>query len=659
MAIIMKDDKSNGNNNNNTNQSVNTNQQTQQPHVEAPQQQGSYGFGNIQPNVISGVGTSNTGLTGMAALQALYGNAISLDTGSSILNAYLDFFRETYAEKRKNGQATIQAEFIGLPQETLQLPYSGIAVCYIHANGVTVHTLLLEDDGPLPDPKPFTVHGRETIEVPITPADTYNEAYYQTVIAQVKAKFGNVEIFDAGMQVIYRTIDLEDVNQVNRILTIATNATVGATSLQTVGSDVNEGRTLAQTLSANGIMLHASVNTSPERLISPNGLPIRRDIVVKSVATVPGATQNNLRGTHGSGFRFAELSAFATLEYVAPEAPQYTLYQQMPVNAPTQRYVPRIVITSVDSDGIQTLPSVLLGISTATVIQEGMLWTEPFRPQKGRLKSEIDIKDIGAIGYDIKELNTDDKPGMINTKSNDFTTQDFYQLMATTVYSSPIYSIDIEEAGSLSWLTQILAAAAANDPAATRAIIDACNSLTNGEFGRIFEGGPILQSDDNRVFLGTYRPHGDTAGELRDIRDLDYLAILNLCGEDPQIVEDFEKTQRANSGLPQVVRLHELQGILEQIMGPSLSIKGYANRFTFHHAFIEALTKSTRAAKVAPMFSNLPVHQQQTARQRVNDFQWAMVNANAVGGVYQGGMGQVQAGMPLTPFNPYYNIYNQ
>lgn len=666
MTIIVTNDKSNQSGNQpNNNQQQNQSQQKQaQP--EAPKmdqnqnQQHTSGFyQEPHPNSISGAGSVPNTLSGMAALQALYGNAIQLDIGSGILNSYLEYFRTTYQEKKKNGTANITAEFIGLPQETLQLPYSGIAVCYIHAAGVTVHTLLLEDDGPLPDPRTFTINTHETVEVPTTPADTYNESYYQTVLAQVQQRFGNVQIFDGGMQVIYRTIDLEDVNQVNRILTAATNAAVGATSLRTAGGDIAEGRTLANTLTSNGIKLHASVNTSPERLVSSNGLPVRRDIVVKSVATVPGQTQNNLRGTRGNGFRFAELSAFATLEYVVPEMPQYNPYQpyQQPMVIPTQRYVPRIVITSIDSDGIQTLPSVLLGISTVTVIQEGYLWTEPFRPQKGRGKNEIDIRDIGAIGYDIKELNTDDKPGMINTKSNDFTNADFYQLMAATVHRSPMYSIDIEEAGPLSWLTGVFSAAAANNPDAIRAIIDACNSLTNNIFGRYFEGGTILQSDENRVFLGTYRPHNDTTGELRDIRDLDYLAVLNICGEDPRIVEDFEKTQRATSGLPLVVRMAELQGILEQIMGASLTIKGYANRFTFHHSFIEALAKSTREAKIAPMFSNLPVHVQENARQRIHDFEWAMVSPQAVGGVYQGGMNNVDAGVPLTPYNATWNGY--
>lgn len=665
MTIIVKDDKG-GNNQANTQQAQPQSQtqaqpqqqQTQyQPGAGASQQHQTHFTQEPLPNSISGTAGNPNSLTGMAALQALYGNAIPLDVGSGILNSYLEFFRQTYAEKKKNGSTNIQAEFIGLPQETLQLPYSGIAVCYVHQMGVTVHTLLLEDDGPLPDPRQFTLHGRESVEVPTTPADTYNEAYYQTVISQVKHKFGNVEVFDASMQVIYRTIDLEDPNQVNRILTAATNAAVGATTLRTVGGDIGEGRTLAHTLSANGIQLHASVNTSPERLVSANGLPVRRDVVVKSVATVPGATQNNLRGTRGNGFRFAELSAFATLEYVVPEVPQYNPYQPQAPMAPTQRYIPRIVITSVDSDGIQTLPSVLLGISTATVIQEGLLWTEPFRPRKGRTKNEHDIKDIGAIGYDIKELNADDKPGMIDTKTNDFTNADFYRLMAATVYSTPIYSIDIEEAGPLSWLTQVFAAAAGNDPEAQRAIIDACNSLTNNSFSRYFEGGPILQSDENRIFLGTYRPHNDTTGELRDIRDLDYLAILNICGEDPRIVEEFEKTQRASSGLPMVLRLSELHGILEQIMGSSLTIKGYANRFTFYHTFIEALAKSTRDAKVAPMFSNLPVHVQENARQRMTDFQFAMVSQQNIGGVYQGGMNQQQAGMPLMPFQAGWNGY--
>lgn len=602
------------------------------------------------PGSVTGTGEA-PGLSGMAVLHALYGNAIPLDIGSGILNSYLEFFRTAYEEKKKSGSPIIDAEFIGLPQETLNLPYSGIAVCYIHDRGVTVHTLMLEDDGQLPDPLTFNLNSHDVVEIPTTPADTYNEAYYNTTIAQVARKFGNVDIIDGGMQVVYRTIDMEDPNQVSRILTSATNAAVGATTLQTAGGDISEGRTLAHTLQSNGIMLQASVNTSPEPLVTANGLPVRRDIVIKSIATVPGATQNNLRGTRSGGFRFAELSAFATLEYIAPEEPQYTMYHQ-PAPVQTQRYIPRIVMTNVDSDGIQTLPSVLLGISTVTVIQEGLLWTEPFRPAKGRRSSEYDIRDIGAIGYDIKELNADGEPGMINTKTNDFTNQDFYSLMAATVHRTPIYSIDIEEAGPLSWLTRVFTAAAQNDMGAKRAIIEACNSLTNNIFSTYFdENSDILKDDQNRIFLGTWQPQDGSGDALRDIRDIDYLAILNICGEDPRIVEEFERTYRASSGVPLVARLAELNGILEEIIGPSLTIKGYAKRFTFHHNFIEALANATRKAKVAPLFSNLPTHQQNTARARISEFEFAMVNQEAVGSVYQGNPNYTQTGQPLQPYS--------
>lgn len=641
------------NNNANNNNNANAAPQPQQANQGAPHMDN--GFQQPQPDTVQGTPDGMTGLSGLSAFQAMFTNAIPLNVGSNILNGYLEQFRETYAEQKKSGATMIDVDFMALPQETLELPYSGIAVCYKHSQGVTVHTLILEDDGPLPEARTFQLNQHESVEVPTTPADTYNITYYETVMQQVQRKFGNVEIFNGGMEVIYRTINMDDPNQVNRILTAATNAAVGSTSLKTTGGDISEGRTLAHTLRSHGIQLNANVNTSPEPLTTANGLPVRRDIVVKATATLPGATQNNLRATRSGGARFAETSAFATLEYFVPEMPQFNPYMGMQQpQMPTQRYIPRIVITNIDSDGIQTLPSVLLGISTVTVIQEGQLWTEPFRPQKGRRNSDYDIRDIGAIGYDIKELNMDDKPGMVDTKSNSFTTTDFYRLMAATVLPTPIYSIDIEEAGSMSWLTQVFSLAANNDPDAKRAIVEACDSLTNNLFSQFFKGETILQADNNRIFLGTYRPAGE-ANELRDIRDLDYLAVLNICGEDPTIIEDFEKTQRASTG-PLVARLAALNGILEQIMGPSLTIKGYANRFTFHHQFIEALARATREAKVAPMFSNLPTTQQNASRQRIQDFAYAMVEQQNIGGVYQGGMGGYQqTGQPLQPYAGQWN----
>lgn len=610
------------------------------------------------PHTILGYGNAPQGLTGLAAIQAMWGNAISDDPSTGLLNDFMEGFKTIYEEKAKSDTPPPPLRFIAMAAEAWNLPYSGIAVCHQSPRGVSVHTLLLEDDGPKPENQIFKINQQETVEVPTTPGDTYNEAYWKTVILQVQRAYGsNVDIIDGGMQVVYRTINPEDRIQVGRILTAAANAAVGAITLETVGGDLASGRTLLERLNSYGVIMNATVNTNPPALVTPNGLPVRRDLTVTSTISTPNQNQTNLRGTRGGAWKFAEISAFTTLEYVAPEPVAYVPGYPVPVQ-PTQRYIPRLVITDVNSQGITTLPNLLLAISTATVIQEGVLWTEAFRPQKGRYKTDTsNMHNIGAIGYDIPELRDEGKPGMIDTTSNSFTDQDFYALMVATVFPTPIYSIDIEEAGSLSWLTTVFRAAAANDPQAKRAIIEAANSLTNNLFGQIFKGESIIRNDENRVFLGTYNPAGQPPDVLRDLRELDYLAILNVAGDAPEVIEAYERTQRAAGGqLPE--RLAQLHAIYEEIIG-NIDIKGYAQRFTFTNTFIEALARATREAGVAPRFNNLPTAVQNRARQRIQDFEWAMANHANMGSIYRSAAAGPQLGAMYAPHQWGYTGFQQ
>ena len=611
------------------------------------------------PHSVLGTTSVPQGLSGMAAIQAMFNSPITADPGSALLNKFIGHFREIYDEKVKERSTQIDLRFVPLPAETLQLPYSGIAVCNISNRGVSIHILVLEDDGPKPDPQRFS-NNQETIEIPTTPADTYNESYWDTAKTQVLRTVGlpqGTTVVNGGMQVIYRTVDPDDLLAVGRVLTSAANAAVGAVTLDADGANNAEGRTLHSILTSYGVKLSANVNTHPEPMYTANGLPVRRDISIKSYASIPNQTQNNLRGTRGSGFRFSELSAFLTLEYVAPP-PMPMVYPGQPIPpAPTQRYIPRVVMTSVESDGITTLPNILLGISTATVLQEGILWTEPFRPQKGN-RGDIDTRDIGAIGYDIPEIREDGKPAIIDTKSNAFGNKEFYQLIQATVFPTPIYSIDIEEAGPLSWLTNVFRAAAANNPEANRAIIEACDSLTNNLFSKYFQGDMIIRADENRVFLGTYTPVYATGDVKADLRDLDYLAVLNVAGSDPRVIEAYEETQRPNSGTL-VNRLAHLYALYEEIIG-NFEVKGYAQRFTFYNHFIEALSRSTREAGIAPSFQNLPQAFQQNVRRQYQEWEWAMTNAANLGQIHQtGGSAADNWGNPLMPHQWAWNQYRR
>lgn len=613
------------------------------------------------PHTVIGTSMNSSGLDGLSLIQEMFTNVIPTNSSNGLVKSYMDAFTETYAEMVKAGGNPVKIEFLPMYMDRNDLPYSSVVVmhpCTFQGKkAVSVHTVVLEDSGTAPDPQRITYNGVETVEVPTTAADCVDAQYNRKVAARVYQHFGeNVVIIDAGFSVVYNTVDAEDRQALNRVLTMASNATVGATKLESREELVREGRTLAKVFKENGLNLTARVDTAPSPRIGANGLRSRRDMAV-TTSVAAANTQNNLRQAGGRGLVISEVSLFTTLEYTAPEQPMFhpgmtqQQMQQMQMYVPTQRYVPRAIITDISTSGFPTLPSILLGISSATVIQEGVLWMESFRPKSNRKSGDIDIRDIGAIGWDIPDLNNDKERGKIDTTSNAFTAQNFHELMAATVTPNVMYSIDIEEAGPLSWLMYVFINAAKGAANSKRSIIEACDSLTDNKFSTYFPANKdILRADNNRVLLGSYID-GQT-NEVRDIRDIDYLAILNLVGQDPEVVAAFEKTQRdgPNNDLSQRIALQN--ELLQNLLGSSMQIKGYAQRFTFHGDFIQALARATREAGVAPRFQNLPQTQQIAQRARMDNYNWAMVNQAQVAGVnnaYMNAQNGAGYGMPIMP----------
>ena len=297
-----------------------------------------------QPHTILGTSKPTNGLDGLSYVQEMFNNVIPTNLSSGLVKAYLDTFTDTYQEMVKGQANAMKIEFLPMYMDRNDLPYSSIVVMhpcvYKGGKAVSVHTVILEDTGALPEPQRITFGGVETVEVPTTAGDCYDAQYTRKVAARVHQQFGeNITIVDAGFSVIYNNVDEEDRQAVNRVLTMAANATVGATKLESREDLVREGHTLAKVFKENGLNLTARVDTAPSPRINANGLRARRDMAV-TTSVASSNTQNNMRQAGGRGLMISEVSLFTTLEYTAPETPMYNpmmtpmQFQQMQLQIP-------------------------------------------------------------------------------------------------------------------------------------------------------------------------------------------------------------------------------------------------------------------------------------------------------------------------------------
>jgi hypothetical protein len=103
--------------------------------------------------------------------------------------------------------------------------------------------------------------------------------------------------------------------------------------------------------------------------------------------------------------------------------------------------------------------------------------------------------------------------------------------------------------------------------------------------------------------LGTWT---DRAGNKRDIRDIDHVAVCNLAGErNPQTIRDWSDTFLRKQ-YPLVQRLAARKRIISALTGETAVFTGFAQRVTFSRQFIDALTMGVRDTGL-PVRVNTPL----------------------------------------------------
>lgn len=516
----------------------------------------------------------------LSGLNAFLANPISRNSAGEVTSAYLATFKKLLANESSPAIKTIKidaingdANSLALSAIVLQLPIDGIVACY---------TFIVEASGDKLADRVVTI-GQNQVGIAVTPGDVYDDYLWKQVNNVLSNQYDNARLVDVGACVIPSS-------------TLATNDT-------SIHALMYHAITACWTT-----LMRITQATVPTLTVSDINT---RDILVAKLVYAPGDTQTaagsvvrsdveiNLNGILQTGdatsakqqVRLSSVDGFVDTVYV-PKAPHNpAMYGQAP---DLRQYRPRFIMTDVESGlDANNLELQLLAISTTMLLTMQSGWTHCFKPQYGG--KGTDLKDIGAVGYEINFNPADPNAPLakINTKSDKFSESDLYQLIQTTYHPELIYSIDIEECGELTWLQETFLASAIGNPKASAAIIRACDNLTNGQFSNFYQGGRPLTSEVNRVHLGYYE---DEKGQQRDIRDLDYIAVLNLFGgRDMAVVEQFSNSYD-RTDIPEELRLSDRANIIRNALGETVRITGYARRITFDPLFMEALSTSISAA---------------------------------------------------------------
>lgn len=485
------------------------------------------------------------------------------------------------------GMATFGTEFKVLPLDAGRhgLHYSAVMLVGLHSVGgrkiASTYTMILEGSASQPRPTVSSMYG-QSVEIVLTAMDAWDEITWSKVQNVVKQNYGDaVEVLNAGASVVPQDIDVKDEERVWQIVWSAQEAVLS--TMESSFPNQFAHFNLAEVFDSSKDRMNASFTYNGVDGESVNGLPVRSDVTLVMSSSERSAQNNNQVSSfqHQTAKDLLEVNSYVDLVY----APNNQAPQPGQV-APTQIFIPRVVLTKISAlDAPYTPEMFLLGLATNVLIGDNYAWASQFANF-----AQEEVHDIGGIGYRLKsptDANATAKP--VDTKTNTFGQNELFDLIQHTCWKDPAFSIDCEDVGPESWLTGALTDSAHGNIKSTDFLIAAANNLTNGHFSKLWQGNAIVITENSRVHLGTYV---DAKGQTRDLREIDSLAILNHYGHnDMNAVNAWESTFN-DMQAPIELRLEKRLEMIRSLAGSNLKIRGFAERVTFTPEFIEVLLAS-------------------------------------------------------------------
>lgn len=511
---------------------------------------------------------------------------------SEILTKLCEQLEACYASANKDYIATVTP--IDRNNE-VDLAFSSIVVA-VHPNGnkekVAFHTLILEssNDGILPRHENI---GGQTIEIMRVASDAYDADLLNVIEANLRRQFPASTLVNAGFCVVPNNFRADE-KEARAVYKLAANAMLAGFTELAVGSagftDINVGN------AKKDATLSVRATFGRGENYDAVGLPIRSDVIVELVAShqARNAANQGLNSGADSTKQVTMLSGFMDLIWnpVTQGPNPYAMGMSQPDLY--RKYLPRFVITSLAPTRLLTIGAQLLALVSADALREDNTWVNAFRP-KTTQGNEADMHDIGAVAIEANLANNPTGYGeKVNTKSDNFRGEQLFQLVGATIQPNLVISMDVPEGGASSWYGDVFAASAKGSMNATRAILEAADTLTDGHFSQFFgNNSRVVMDDNNRIHLGYYM---DRNGIMRDIRDVDYLCVANRVGDkDPGAIREWSDTF-LRTQYPLAQRLAARKRMIASLTGADPVFTGFAARFTFEREFIRALVAGCKAA---------------------------------------------------------------
>ncbi|HEX9137843.1 MAG TPA: hypothetical protein VF905_12985, partial [Nitrospirota bacterium] len=519
----------------------------------------------------------------------------------------LETFRRDFVEAMpsKDDNNMLNTSVFPIDAATAGIPFSLLVVAGTRRGkedlGVGYHTFVLAGSAETLRPREESFRGQRVFIVQV-PGDGYNNRTREVIKDVLGRHYVGKNLFSADAEVISEGFPSAKEDP-QAIADCVKNAFAAIkTAIDRNDPDAPQLQLTADDNADTYNSVH--VQHRQNHIFDRGHMPTRADVIVDLQSR-----ENKGRNSRDSidqlvtGTRISRLGGFFDFVYAPAEGATnrndlYSRRDRRVSGEEYQLYALRFVTTFVDTVDFSPT-TMLLAMATMNAMGESQEVMRAFEPNQSL--GEDDPRNIGALAI---EPNLQDMERGFGerweTKTTAFTTAKRQALLRAAVRPGIIFSIDVPECGASTWQHIDLLAAAQGNEKAMRRIYDAACVLTNGHFEDLYGRDElIIDPHIERIHAGYYT-EGNGSNQRLDLRDFDYLALLNYLR--PEKEEDLEIIQRwgmaASSNDDTILTQSERYEIIKDFV-PTAVITGYHQRFNFTLGFNEALLEAVNRCKLS------------------------------------------------------------